>query len=76
MLLAKSELLAELSAQLESLNPGAGAKAAFELPKVASHGDLACTSAMQLAKPLGKNPPCVHKLLKCEMESAGALSSK
>lgn len=64
MLLAKSELLAELSTQLESLSAGAGAKAAFELPKVASHGDLACTSAMQLAKPLGKNPRALGEQLK------------
>lgn len=64
MLIAKSELLAELSAQLESLSAGAGAKAAFELPKVASHGDLACTSAMQLAKPLGKNPRVLGEQLK------------
>ena len=30
--------------------------AAFESPKQAAHGDLACTAAMQLAKPLKKNP--------------------
>lgn len=72
MLLAKSELLAELSAQLESLNPGAGAKAAFELPKVASHGDLACTSAMQLAKPLGKNPRALGEQLRESLMSSPA----
>jgi hypothetical protein len=37
-------------------SPGAGAKAAFESPKVAAHGDFACTAAMQLAKPLKLNP--------------------
>src|SRR3954463_11630574 len=56
MLQAKQELLAALAAGLEQLSPGAGAKAAFELPKVAAHGDLACTAAMQLAKPLKRNP--------------------
>jgi arginyl-tRNA synthetase len=56
MLQAKQDLLAALAAGLEQLSPGAGAKAAFELPKVAAHGDLACTAAMQLAKPLKKNP--------------------
>lgn len=56
MLLVKQELLAALAAGLEQLSPGAGAKAAFELPKVAAHGDLACTAAMQLAKPLKRNP--------------------
>ena len=56
MLQAKQELLAALAAGLEQLSPGAGEKAAFELPKVAAHGDLACTAAMQLAKPLKRNP--------------------
>ena len=52
----KQELLSALAAELEKLTPGAGAKAAFESPKVAAHGDLATTAAMQLAKPLKKNP--------------------
>ncbi|HEX7889157.1 MAG TPA: arginine--tRNA ligase [Ramlibacter sp.] len=56
MLQAKQELLAALAAGLEQLSPGAADKAAFESPKVAAHGDLACTAAMQLAKPLKKNP--------------------
>jgi arginyl-tRNA synthetase len=52
----KQELLAALAAELEKLTPGAGAKAAFESPKVAAHGDFASTAAMQLAKPLKLNP--------------------
>jgi len=56
MLLVKQELLAALANTLESLSPGAGAKAAFESPKVAAHGDFASTAAMQLAKPLAKKP--------------------
>ncbi len=56
MLLVKQELLAQLANTLESLSPGAGAKAAFESPKVAAHGDYACTAAMQLAKPLSRKP--------------------
>lgn len=56
MLLVKQELLADLASTLETLSPGAGAKAAFESPKVAAHGDYACTAAMQLAKPLGRKP--------------------
>ncbi|VTU36925.1 arginine--tRNA ligase [Variovorax sp. RA8] len=56
MLLVKQELLAALANTLESLSPGSGAKAVFESPKVAAHGDLACTAAMQLAKPLGRKP--------------------
>ena len=56
MLLVKQELLAVLADMLESLSPGAGAKAAFESPKVAAHGDFASTAAMQLAKPLQRKP--------------------
>ncbi|GAA4351172.1 arginine--tRNA ligase [Variovorax defluvii] len=56
MLLVKHELLAALASTLDTLSPGAGAKAAFESPKVAAHGDLACTAAMQLAKPLSRKP--------------------
>jgi arginyl-tRNA synthetase len=56
MLSAKQDLLAALAAELEQLQPGAGARAAFESPKVAAHGDLACTAAMQLAKALKQNP--------------------
>jgi arginyl-tRNA synthetase len=56
MLLVKQDLLRSLAAQLEKLFPGAGDKAAFESPKVAAHGDFACTAAMQLAKPLKRNP--------------------
>ena len=56
MLSIKKDLLAALAGALEQLSPGAGEKAAFESPKVAAHGDLACTAAMQLAKPLKQNP--------------------
>ena len=56
MLSVKNELLAALAASLETLSAGAGAKAVFESPKVAAHGDLATTAAMQLAKPLQRNP--------------------
>jgi arginyl-tRNA synthetase len=52
----KKDLLADLSHALEQLSPGAGEKAAFESPKVAAHGDLACTAAMQLSKALKQNP--------------------
>ncbi len=56
MLKIKTELLEALRVILESLLPGMGSLAAFESPKVASHGDLATTAAMQLAKPLKINP--------------------
>jgi len=56
MLNVKNELLAGLRDALDALLPGAGGKAAFESPKVAAHGDLATTAAMQLAKPLKQSP--------------------
>ncbi len=64
MLSIKNDLLAALSAGLEQLSPGAGDKAAFESPKVAAHGDFACTAAMQLAKGLKQNPRQVAEILR------------
>ncbi|MEO7940039.1 MAG: arginine--tRNA ligase [Burkholderiaceae bacterium] len=56
MLKIKQELLDGLTSALAEIAPDAGARAVFESPKVASHGDLATTVAMQLAKPLKMNP--------------------
>jgi arginyl-tRNA synthetase len=67
MLQAKQELLGGLAAGLDKLLPGAGEKAAFESPKVAAHGDFACTAAMQLAKPLKQNPRQVAETLKASL---------
>ena len=60
----KNDLLAALAAGLEQLSLGAGDKAAFESPKVAAHGDLACTAAMQLARTLKQNPRQLAESLK------------
>ncbi len=67
MLLALQELLGALASGLDQLSPGAGAKAAFESPKAAAHGDLACTAAMQLAKPLKRNPREVAEALRADL---------
>ena len=56
MIQAKSDLLAALGAAIAEVAPGAGVAAAFESPKQAAHGDLACTAAMPLAKAARKNP--------------------
>ncbi len=64
MLKIQQDLLAGLAAALETVSPGAGPKAAFESPKVAAHGDLAVTAAMQLAKPLKLNPRQVGEQLR------------
>ena len=55
--------------------PGAGDKAAFESPKVAAHGDLACTAAMQLAKPLKQNPRQVAENLRSALMETQRLSA-
>ena len=72
MLQAKQDLLAALAAGLERLSPGAGEKAAFESPKVAAHGDFAVTAAMQLAKPLKRNPRQVAEALRDDLLAAPA----
>ncbi|MEX8517570.1 MAG: arginine--tRNA ligase [Leptothrix sp. (in: b-proteobacteria)] len=56
MIQAKEELLVALGEVLGQLVPGSNVVPAFENPKQAAHGDLACTVAMQLARPLKKNP--------------------
>ncbi len=63
MQLVKQQLLASLASELELLCPGAGQRAALESPKVAEHGDFACTAAMQLAKSLGQNPRALAQTL-------------
>ena len=56
MIQAKQDLLAALAAAIAEVEPGATLAAAFESPKQAAHGDLACTAAMPLAKALKKSP--------------------
>ena len=56
MMEAKQDLLAALGAAIGQVSPGATLPAAFETPKQAALGDFACTAAMQLAKPLKRNP--------------------
>ena len=67
MLSIKHDLLAALGAALEQLCAGAGDKAAFESPKMAAHGDFACTAAMQLAKGLKQNPRQVAEALRANL---------
>ena len=67
MLKIKPELLDGLAAELDTLLPGAAARAAFESPKVAAHGDFASTAAMQLAKPLKLNPRQLAETLRAAL---------
>jgi len=75
MLNVKTELLEALRQALEDLQPGAGTKAVFESPKVASHGDLATTAAMQLAKPLKLNPRHLAENLRSKLLASPAFAT-
>ncbi len=56
MIQAKHDLLAALGAATRAVAPESTLAPAFESPKQAAHGDLACTMAMPLGKALKKNP--------------------
>ncbi len=56
MIQAKEDLIDALGAAIKEVAPDATLAPAFESPKQAAHGDLACTAAMPLAKGLKKNP--------------------
>jgi arginyl-tRNA synthetase len=56
MIQAKQDLIEALASAVKEVAPQAALAAAFESPKQAAHGDLACTAAMPLAKALKKNP--------------------
>ncbi|WP_372656716.1 arginine--tRNA ligase [Hydrogenophaga sp.] len=72
MLQIKQDLLAALADALRTLAPDQAATAVFESPKVAAHGDFACTAAMQLAKPLKQNPRQVAEQLRAALLAAPA----
>ncbi len=63
MIQAKQDLLRALAAAIHDVSPDSTLAAVYESPRVAAHGDLACTAAMQLAKPLRKNPREVAQAL-------------
>ena len=52
--------------------PGASAKAVLEYPKIAAHGDWAVTAAMQLAKPLKRNPRELAEALRLSLLDSDA----
>lgn len=56
MIAVQQQLLQALQSALDSMASQIGITAVLERPKVASHGDWACTAALQLAKPLAKSP--------------------
>jgi arginyl-tRNA synthetase len=77
MLIAQQELLAALKeaiSQLAPQLPEAAAKAAFEAPKQAAMGDLACTVALQVAKPLGQPPRTFAQALLAHLQACAPYS--
>ncbi|SEL29575.1 arginyl-tRNA synthetase [Roseateles sp. YR242] len=81
MIQAKQELLEALGTVLQALSQDAVASgalaaapaAAFETPKQASHGDYACTAAMQLSKALRKNPRELAQTLIAQLQAQPAV---
>jgi arginyl-tRNA synthetase len=75
MIQAKRELLSALGAALGQVAPESAATftPVFEAPKQAAHGDLAITAAMQLAKPLKKNPRELATALVAALEAQSAV---
>ena len=73
MLAVKQALLRALAQALAEIAPGHTLTPAFESPKQASHGDLACTAAMQLARPLKKNPRELAQQLVAALEREPAV---
>lgn len=81
MIQAKQELLDALGTVLQALSQDAVASgamaaapaAAFETPKQASHGDFACTAAMQLSKALRKNPRELAQTLIAQLQEQPAV---
>jgi arginyl-tRNA synthetase len=63
MIQAKAELQLALARAVAQLAPDHPLTPAFESPRQASHGDLAVTVAMQLAKPLKANPRALAESL-------------
>ena len=75
MIQAKRALLSALGEALRQVAPEAPDTfaPAFEAPKQAAHGDLAVTAAMQLAKPLKKNPRELATALVAALEAQPAV---
>ena len=68
----KEQLIDWLTAGLKSAGLSDTAVPALERPKQAGHGDWATNIALQLAKPLGKNPREVATTLPAPVSSTFA----
>ena len=70
---ARDELLDALRASMDEVSPGHELVAAFERPRQAAHGDLACTAAMPLARAQRRNPREVAAELIAALRKRGAV---
>lgn len=71
----QEQLLALIGAAVASVAPDAQPKLSLERPKVASHGDIATNVAMQIAKPLKRNPrELAQQILDALLAQGGANS--
>jgi arginyl-tRNA synthetase len=73
MIQAKQELLAALQVAIREVSPAAAIGVAFETPKLAAHGDLACVAALPLAKSLGRPPREVAQQLIASLQQQAAV---
>jgi arginyl-tRNA synthetase len=73
MIQAKAELQLALARAVAQLAPDHPFTPVFESPKQASHGDLAITAAMQLAKPLKSNPRALAEALVAALNAQPAV---
>jgi arginyl-tRNA synthetase len=73
MLQAQQDLLAALAQALDETVPGHGLTATFESPKQASHGDLAITAAMPLAKQRKSAPRALAERLVAALKQQPAV---
>ena len=71
---ARDELLDALRAAMDEVSPGNALPAAFETPRQASHGDLACTAAMPLAKAHKRNPRQLASELVAALQKQAAVA--
>ncbi len=63
MIQAQQELLSALASAMAEVGGATSHPAVFESPKQAGHGDLACTAAMALARPLKRSPRDIAQAL-------------
>jgi arginyl-tRNA synthetase len=73
----QKQIIEWIEAALAPLLDGTGvaAQVVLERPKVAAHGDMACNVAMQIAKPLRRNPRDIAAAIVAHLKSDRAAQS-